>query len=130
MSPLIGQAPDDVLSQLGVYHAHNQVFQSLLESGIPGLLALLFLVFAVVWTLARAPQARAARLALALVLFADMMIEVPLSNPLNGASFAVVFAVLLIGSFGSPSSQSATSPSHMPAAKPAAKPAAPRRALS
>jgi hypothetical protein len=77
-------------------HCHNQFFQSLLESGLPGLLALLA-VLAGCFIAFRNPELRSLRIALFAVVFTDMFFEVPLSLPMQGSSFLVIFVVLLAG---------------------------------
>ncbi|MDR1768251.1 MAG: hypothetical protein LBR32_07480 [Propionibacteriaceae bacterium] len=75
---------------LAAIHAHNQLLESILESGALGLALLVAAVAALLWGALQPGPWRRERLALVVSLLFNCVVEVPLSLPLVGSSFVVI----------------------------------------
>ncbi|MDR1768250.1 MAG: O-antigen ligase family protein [Propionibacteriaceae bacterium] len=99
-----GQLPnpmtDPVIAQFLPYpvaHCHNQWLQSTLESGGLGLAALVAVFACCVWAIVRSGKHRRLALALFAVVAVTSLEEVYLSLSLRGTAYALVVAVVIIG---------------------------------
>lgn len=91
--------PGELVSRTWMNHAHNDVAEMLLELGVPGAIAMLFLLFLVLrmtwraWGTAEAtPLARGASIALLLVL-THSLVDYPLRTHAIAALFALCLAL-------------------------------------
>lgn len=90
--------PPELVSRRWVNHAHNDVAEILLELGLPGAIAMLWLLVHVIgmtwraWGTAQAPLARGASLALLLIL-THSLVDYPLRTHAIAALFALCLAL-------------------------------------